>query len=62
MGWCGIKMVLPDEDADKIFRFAEAELNLKQIDEDWCTHKRDKDNAVIDYYPEKEPPDRKSMW
>jgi len=62
MTWCGIKIVLPDEDAKKLLIYIENQFELKQIDEDWCTLKRPEDNAVVDYYPEKEPPDRKSMW
>lgn len=62
MSWCGIRFNIPDDDAKKIMKFAEDELGLKQIDEDWCTLKRSKDNAIVDYYPEIEPSDRKIGW
>lgn len=62
MSWCGIKIVLPDDEAKDLLRYIEERFYLKQIDEDWCTLKRKIDNSVVDYYPIEPPKDRKIGW
>lgn len=61
--WMEIKIVVPEDDGLKILEFTRANLDFKQMDEDWCCEKREKDNATIDYAPSPSPPgNRKEGW
>lgn len=62
MDWMELRIVVPDSDGTKILNFARENLDIDQLDEDWCTHKRKTDSARIDYAPAPEPEDRKNNW
>lgn len=59
--WMEITLVLPEEDGQKVMDLARG-LGFKQMDEDWCTEKRDDDHATMDYAPCEEPEDRRVDW
>ena len=54
-----MRIVLPDEEMQLLLAWVREHTGLRQLDEDWCELKREKDNAYADIYPEKPPPDRK---
>lgn len=62
MTWMSLYFVVPKGDGDKLLEFAEKELDLKQLDEDWTVHKREIDNVILDYAYALEPDDRKVDW
>lgn len=61
MKWMELRIVVPEDEGFDLLRHCEAD-GLHQLDEDWCTHKREFDRATIDYSPCDEPPDRKEGW
>lgn len=60
--WMEIKITVPaDEGSALLPRFREM-TDLNQIDEDWTVEKRKRDNALMEFHPCPEPPDRKADW
>lgn len=59
--WMEIRIVIPEDEGRSILAMMRL-YEFKQLDEDWCTEKREKDNATVDYAPCPEPPDRKADW
>jgi hypothetical protein len=60
--WVHITMVIRDDEGQAVLDFCEERLGLRQLDEDWCTHKRVQDVAALDYSPAPEPKDRRAGW
>lgn len=61
MKWIEMRFTVPEDEAEILFAAARL-LGLSQMDEDWCTEKREQDNATLDYAPIEEPSDRKNNW
>lgn len=60
--WMYLKFEIPDDEGSKLLEYAKESFDLKQIDEDWCVLKREKDNSIIEISPCDKPRDRKLDW
>lgn len=62
MLWVEYRIQIPEEDGRALDLFLRERLNLMQIDEDWCTMKREEDFARVDFGPLDPPTHDPKDW
>jgi hypothetical protein len=60
--WVELRIVVPEAHGQRILSYLRAAMQFRQLDDDWCTEKRDVDRATVSYGPVPEPPDRRENW